>query len=41
MDFINNILNLQFEILVLFAIAFLIIIINCFLLISNIKKTTG
>ena len=39
MDFINNILNLQFEILVLFAIAFLIIIINCFLLISNIKKT--
>ncbi len=39
MDFINNILNLQFEILVLFAIAFFIIIINCFLLIANIKKT--
>lgn len=38
-DFINNILNLKFEILVLFAISFLFIIINCILLISNIKKT--
>ncbi|WP_027628364.1 DUF4446 family protein [Ruminiclostridium cellobioparum] len=39
MDFINNILNLQFEILILFAIAFFILIINCFMLIANIKKT--
>lgn len=38
-DFINNILNLQFEVLVLFAICFFLIIINCLLLISNIKKT--
>jgi hypothetical protein len=38
-DFINNILNLKLEIQVLFAISFLIIIINCILLISNIKKT--
>ncbi len=39
MDLINNILNLKFEILLLFAVAFFILIINCFLLIINIKKT--
>ncbi|MDF2884888.1 MAG: hypothetical protein K0R54_5458 [Clostridiaceae bacterium] len=39
MDFINNILNLKFEILVLFAICFFFIIINCLLLFANIKKT--
>ena len=38
-DFINNILNMQFEIQILFAISFIFIIINCFLLILNIKKT--
>lgn len=38
-DFINNILNLQFEVLVLFAIIFILVIINCLLLIANIKKT--
>ena len=38
-DFINNILNLQFEILILFAVCFIFIIINCLLLIANIKKT--
>lgn len=38
-DFINNILNMQFEILILFITCFVFIIINCILLISNIKKT--
>ncbi len=38
-DFINNVLNLKFEILVLFSICFALIIINCLLLFSNIKKT--
>lgn len=38
-DFFNNILNLQFEIQFLFLVSFVFIIINCFLLISNIKKT--
>lgn len=38
-DFINNILNVQFEILVLFATSFILVIINCILLIANIKKT--
>lgn len=39
MDLVNNIFNLKFEILLLFAVAFFILIINCFLLIINIKKT--
>jgi len=39
-DFINNILKVQFEILVLFGISFVFIIINCFLLIANIKRTS-
>lgn len=39
MDFINNILNLKSEIIILFTIVFFIVIINCFLLIANIKKT--
>lgn len=39
MDFINNILNLKSEIIILFIIVFCIVIINCFLLIANIKKT--
>ncbi|AEY64304.1 DUF4446 family protein [Clostridium sp. BNL1100] len=38
-DFLTNILNMQFEILVLFGICFILIIINCFMLIANIKKT--
>lgn len=38
-DFINNILNVQFEIQFLFAMSFVFIIINCILLIANIKKT--
>ncbi|MHB8064011.1 MAG: DUF4446 family protein [Ruminiclostridium sp.] len=38
-DFINNILNLQLEIQFLFAMSFIFIIINCILLIANIKKT--
>lgn len=38
-DFINNILNMQFEIQILFAVSFIFIIINCFLWILNIKKT--
>lgn len=38
-DFFNNVLNMQFEILILFAICFAFIIINCILLVSNIKKT--
>jgi hypothetical protein len=38
-DFINNVLNVQFEIQILFAISFIFIIINCILLIANIKKT--
>lgn len=38
-DFINNVLNIQFEIQVLFAMSFIFIIINCILLIANIKRT--
>lgn len=38
-DFFNNVLNLNFEILVMFAACFILIIINCLLLFSNIKKT--
>lgn len=38
-DFLNNILNLQFEIQFLFIVCFVFIIINCILLISNINKT--
>lgn len=38
-DFINGILNLQFEILVLFAVCFLFLLINFIFLVSNIKKT--
>lgn len=38
-DFLNNILNIQFEIQFLFIVSFVFIIINCILLISNIKKT--
>jgi len=38
-DFIYNILSVQFEIQILFALSFVCIIINCILLIANIKKT--
>lgn len=38
-DFINNILNMQFELQFLFGMSFVFIIINCILLIANIKKT--
>ncbi|QNU66990.1 DUF4446 family protein [Ruminiclostridium herbifermentans] len=38
-DFINNILKIQFEIQFLFIVGFIFILINCVLLISNIKKT--
>ena len=38
-NFINNVINMQFEILVLFGISFGFIIINCILLLVNIKKT--
>ncbi len=38
-NFINNILNIQFEIQLLFAISFIFIIFNGILLIANIKKT--
>ncbi len=38
-DFFSNILNMQFEILVLFGVCFIFIIINCFILLANIKKT--
>lgn len=38
-EFINNVLNIKSEILVLFAVCFFFTIINCLLLISNIKKT--
>ncbi len=39
MDFINNILNLKQEILLLFGISFFMLILNFLLLITNIKKT--
>lgn len=38
-DFFYNILNMEFEIQILFGMSFVFIIINCILLISNIKKT--
>jgi len=38
-DFFSNILNVQFEIQILFTVSFIFIIINCILLIANIKKT--
>lgn len=38
-DFLTNILNLQFEILVLFGICFVFLIINIFILFANLKKT--
>ncbi len=39
MDLINNILNLDFEILLLFSIILFLTIINIFFIIANIKKT--
>ncbi|PYG89002.1 uncharacterized protein DUF4446 [Ruminiclostridium sufflavum DSM 19573] len=38
-DFFNNILGMQFEIQLLFIVCFSFIIINCILLLLNIKKT--
>ncbi len=38
-NFIDNILSIQFEVQILFAMSFIFIIINCILLILNIKKT--
>lgn len=38
-DFINNLLNLKIEIVVLFLVCFFFIIVNFLLLISNIRKT--
>lgn len=38
-EFINGIFDLDFEILILFAVCFIFIIINCIMLIANIKKT--
>ena len=38
-DFFSNILNVQFEIQILFTVSFIFTIINCILLIANIKKT--
>ncbi len=39
MDLINNILNLDFEILLLFSILIFITVVNIFFIIANIKKT--
>lgn len=38
-EFFNNILNMQFEIQLLFIISFVLLVINFIFLISNIKKT--
>ena len=38
-DFFNNILKIQFEIQFLFIVSFIFLLVNCILLISNIKKT--
>lgn len=38
-DFFNNLLKMQFEIQFLFIISFIFLLVNCLLLISNIKKT--